>query len=339
MERYAWFREGNPFRGRVEGDPILEAAHLDLARVSFENLERGIVMRSADLPYSPREIEIARFDDLQPFSFKVNRGISIDNQKRIERRHPDSNVVLVPAGEFSSRKAADQFIREQADRTQYLIERVDDKLVVMEMKLGKIVRDEEGNVKKFKSNQDAKKAAKDKDAQPLSLNPKEKKAKQDHVVVEGISPEDAAKIKKDPTFTTFYEPRAVKATHFDAAPSPRNEQEVIPFNDVIGNGGGRGTGVGLDPKVRKDGQDMGILRSEHEGLPDDEVKGFWEEQAELRKDPARVDSALDELEDIGDEIIETEDGPITMRKAVQRLRDDFEQSDKELAAIQSCGVG
>jgi|GEM_PF-5336884 len=269
-----------------------------------------------------------RISDLAEFSFRNTGRLSHDNIRRLSQRS-DQKTAIIEQARFSSRADADRFIRQHAKetsgyRTDYYIERSEaGEVVVLKSTDGIFLqKDELGNVVEYQSNQAAKSAAKGigGEAQALSLNPKEGKAAQRHLVVIGASADDIARIKANQDFVSFFDPEA-RYSSGDAANqlSPMESLRVALIRSPKAP-----PQYDVSPIYMRPNNALQSLRMETEAMDYQSVQPAFDADFERL------------VRDMPDMEIVNADGTVT---SVKEIKADIAERQAELQALRVCGVG
>lgn len=171
-----------------------------------------------------REIIANQPHGLTDFTFRIDGSLSMQNQTRLMKRAGAEAVASIPVQKFQTRSQADEFVRQQPDRSKFLTQQDGSGgYVVAEIKPASMLRDGTGNVQRFKSHADAASAAKEiGNAQPVGFVKEKGKSGQEFVVIKGITPDDAKNLQNDASFAEFYDPFQGKKSKTDTEVALKN---------------------------------------------------------------------------------------------------------------------
>lgn len=236
-----------------ELDSLDRADRINLTKTALNEVMQDQMPKNIDASLQRLALERSLKGGLSEVTFKVNGQLTDNNLMKLKKRSGGNPVGAIPVAKFTKNSEVDSYIKSTGkDRTQFITQRdSNDNLVVSEIRNASVVRDESGAIRSFKGREEALQYIKDSGGTGnlISLQKQQGKSGQSHIVINGITPDEARLITQDPSFVDFYEPRfempkeitpelrkkfiddnAIKVKDYDFDPS--NQKNALDFDEA-----------------------------------------------------------------------------------------------------------
>lgn len=204
----------------------------EVQKVALSEILQNQSPKNIDATLQRYAIDRAYRSGLSEVTFKVDGTLTDENLFKLQKRSGGNPVAAIPVAKFKTNAEVNSYIKSSGkNRTDFITQRDSfDNLVVSEIKNAQVVRDANGAILKFNGREAALKYIKDSkiDAQLISLQARQGASEQSHIVVRGITPEEAKAISQDASFVEFYEPIPKPAILYDSD----NRRKFIQDNNI-----------------------------------------------------------------------------------------------------------
>lgn len=239
-----------------ELDRLDREDRINLTRTALNEVMQDQMPKNIDAALQRLSLERSVVGGLSEVTFKVDGTLTDNNFLKLQKKSKGDAVGAIPVAKFKTNSEVDAYIKSTGkDRTQFISQRdSSDNLVVSEIRKANVVRDDTGKIRTFKGREDAQQYIKDNggNGNLISLQKKQGVSEQSHIVVNGITPDEARLIAQDPSFVDFYEPRVgapkqitpelrkkfaddngIKVKDYDF--DPNNAKNAVDFDEMDSN--------------------------------------------------------------------------------------------------------
>lgn len=229
---------------------------INLTRTALNEVMQDQMPKNIDATLQRLALERSLKGGLSEVTFKVDGTLTDNNFLKLQKKSKGDAVGAIPVAKFKTNSEVDAYIKSTGkDRTQFISQRdSSDNLVVSEIRKANVVRDDTGKIRTFKGREEAQQYIKNNggNGNLISLQKKQGVSEQSHIVVNGITPDEARLIAQDPSFVDFYEPRVgapkqitpelrkkfaddngIKVKDYDF--DPNNAKNAVDFDEMDSN--------------------------------------------------------------------------------------------------------
>jgi hypothetical protein len=194
-----------------ELDSLDRADRVSLTKTALNEVLQDQMPKNIDATLQRLSLERSLKGGLSEVTFKVDGTLTDSNFMKLKKRSGGDAVGAIPVAKFTKNSEVDAYIKSTGkDRTQFISQRdANDNLIVSEIRKANVVRDETGGIRVFKGREAAQQYINETGGAGnlISLQKRQGVSEQSHIVVNGITPDEARLIAQDPSFVDFYEPR------------------------------------------------------------------------------------------------------------------------------------